>query len=187
MKTRQILLTATLFIVAVMFYACKGDEGPQGPKGDTGEQGPAGTNGTNGAAGPQGPAGPAGPQGPTGNANVIQIKYGSRIHSGSELTYNLTGVTIDQVASSAFFSYVSVSGFWYPLPGNITSSFSYRTYARAAGSPQYLINRLTGSGNQTFAETRIIIIPANTLRNGRLAEVDFNDYMAVKRYYNLPD
>lgn len=178
MKKKSFLLLFTLLTVSVMFYACKGPEGPQGPKGDTGESGPSG---------PQGPAGATGPQGPAGNANVIQISYGSREHTGFELTYNLTGVTIEQVASSAFFCYVNVNNFWYALPGHITSTHSYRTFARASGSPQFFINRLTGSGSQTFTSTRIVIIPANDLRNGRHAAVDFNDYEVVKKYYNLAD
>ncbi|MCD8540196.1 MAG: hypothetical protein LRY55_10805 [Leadbetterella sp.] len=122
-----------------------------------------------------------------GNANVIQITYGSREHTGTELSCTLTGVTIQQVASSAFFCYVNVNNFWYALPGNITSSHSYRTFTRSTGSPQFYINRLTGSGTQTFQSTRILMIPANDLRTGRKAAVDFNDYEAVKKFYNLPD
>lgn len=181
MKTRFNLLMAGLLMTGVMFTSCEGDAGPEGPKGDTGAPGPAGEKGATGATGPQGP------KGDPGNANVIQITYGSKVHSGSELTYALTGVTIQQVSSSAFFCYVNVNGFWYALPGNITSTHSYRTYARATGTPQFYITRLTGTGNQTFTSTRIVIIPANDLRNGRSAAVDFNDYEAVKKHYNLPD
>ncbi len=176
MKAKLLLLWVALFAAGTMFYSCK--EGAVGPAGPAGEAGPAG---------PAGPAGATGPQGPVGNANVIQISYASRVHSGSELSYTLTGITIDQVASSAFFCYVRVAGFWYALPGNATSSFSYRTFTRATGTSQFFINRLTGSGNQTFESTRIVIIPANDLRNGRLTSLDFNDYEAVKEYYNLPD
>jgi len=187
MKTKFNFLLAALFMTGVMFTSCDGDAGPEGPKGDTGEPGPAGATGPQGPAGPAGATGPQGPKGDTGNANVIQITYGSRNHTGTELSYALTGMTIQQVGSSAFFCYVNVSGFWYPIPGNVTGSFSYRAYTRATGAPTFLITRLTGSGSQTFTSTRILFIPANDLRNGRQAAVDFNNYEAVKKHYNLPD
>lgn len=187
MKAKFNFLLTALFITGVMFTSCEGDAGPEGPKGDTGAPGPAGTAGPEGPAGPAGATGPQGPKGDTGNANVIQITYGSRTHSGAEISYNLTDVTIEQVNSSAFFCYVNVSGFWYALPGNVTSAFSYRTFARSSGASQFFINRLTGTGNQTFTSTRIVLIPASDLRNGRQAAVDFNNYEAVKKHYNLPD
>lgn len=172
MKSKSFLLLCVLFAANALFVGCKGTEGPQGPKGETGENGPQG---------------PAGPQGPMGNANVIQLTYGSRVHNGDELTYNLTGVTINQVNASAFFAYVNVGGFWYALPGNVSSAFTYRSYARASGTPQYFIVRLTGSGNHRFESTRIVIIPASDLRSGRLASINYKDYQAVREYYNLPD
>lgn len=88
-----------------------GEVGPKGHKGDPGAQGVAGP------AGPQGSAGPQGPAGQNGNANVIQITYGSRTHTGSEMFYLLTGVTPTVVNSSAYFTYVNAGGNWYSLPG----------------------------------------------------------------------
>jgi|GEM_PF-4327209 len=37
------------------------------------------------------------------------------------------------------------------------------------------------------ATTKIVIVPANDLRNGRKAAVDYTNYNEVKAYYNLPD
>ncbi len=186
MKTK---LFFSLIIAGALFVSCEGTEGPAGPKGDTGETGATGPQGPAGATGPAGVAGPAGPKGDTGNANVIQVTYGSRVHSGAELTYNLpTSISLTLMNSAAFHTYVRAGAFWYSLPGNITNNFSYRTYTRAnGGSPAVYINRLTGTGNHTFESTRIVIIPANDLKNGRQAALDFNDYLAVKAYYNLPD
>ena len=158
------------------FAACKpGDPGPQG---ETGATGPAG---------PTGATGPAGPAGATGNANVIQITYGSKIHSGSELSYDLSGITASQINASAYFTYVTSNGVIYPLPG--ATYGGDKTY-KAAINPSTLklyINRVVGSGSETFTTTRLLVIPASDIRNGRKAAVDYSDYEAVKAFYQLPD
>lgn len=164
--------TSTLVAIAALALAsaCKG------PQGDVG---PAGTNGVNGT------------NGKDGNANVVQITFGEKTHSGTELTYTLTGITQAQLNGSAYFTYVRPNNsFWYSLPGTTSGgSREYRTYVDATGSaaPRLLISRVAGSGSEVFSTTRIVIIPAGVLVNGRQAAIDFNDYEAVKKAYNLPD
>ena len=162
--------TAIYFLLVLFFFSCKGPAGDVGPKGDTGAPGAPGAPGE---------------QGPQGNANVIQLTYGSRIHSGSELSYPLTGITPAVLGRSAFFTYVNASGnFWYSLPGTTSGgNREYRTYVSQTNSLLY-INRVAGTGTDTFAQTRVIIIPASVLNNARL-NVDFNDYHAVVQYFNL--
>lgn len=176
-------------IVLFSFSACKGPQGDPGPKGDTGVAGAQGAAGPAGAAGAQGPAGPAGQN---GNANVIQITFGSKTHSGSELTYPLAaaGVTSDLLTSCAYFTYVSetpANNVWTALPG--TLGFSSREYKVSVNSRtvSLYINRTSGTGSDTFYGTRIVLIPANDLRNGRKAAVDYSNYEEVKKFYNLPD
>lgn len=144
-----------------------------------------------GPAGAAGAPGPAGPVGATGNANVIQLTFGSKVHSGSEINFTLTGITQDQLNKSAYFTYVNPANtFWYSLPGTTAGGTKeYRTYvqAQASGTPLLYINRITGTGSETFTSTRVIIIPASVLTSGRNAqELDMNDYLAVAKYYNLP-
>ena len=175
---RPLLLAMTITFI---FAACTPKAGDPGPKGDTGATGSTGPTGATGATGP------AGPTGATGNANVIQITYGSKTHSGSELSYDLPGVTAAQINSSAYFTYVTSNGVIYPLPGATVGGD--KTY-KAAINPSTLklyINRVVGSGSETFSITRLIIIPANDLRNGRKAAIDYSNYQEVKNYYNLPD
>ncbi len=147
--------------------------------------------GETGPAGATGPAGPAGPVGSAGNANVIQLTFGSRVHSGAEVSFSLTGITQAQLNQSAYFTYVNpANSFWYSLPGTTAGgSKEYRTYiqAQASGTPLLYINRVAGTGSETFTNTRIIIIPASVLTSGRSAQqLDMNNYLAVAKYYNLP-
>jgi hypothetical protein len=179
MKT-TIKLLSTAFLAAFVFLtAC---EGPQG------EPGPAGANGTNGTNGTNGK---------DGNANVIQLNYGPVTHTGSpDLFYNLTNITEAQILNSLYLVYVNPSDSgtnWYQIPGGtVGNSKVYRTYLTMASGTNPIriyLNRTAGTGNDFFTKTRILIIPANDIRNGRVAlpDIDFSDYEAVKKYYNLKD
>lgn len=170
---KRLLLFALLF--NLMLAACK-----SGEKGDPGPAGPAG------------PTGATGPAGATGNANVIQITYGSKTHTGAELAYDLTGITEEQVRNSAFFTYVrTTSDWWHSLPGRVLnlSGTGYREYTTTINIRvlRLYITRASGTGTDVFQNARIVMIPANDLRNGRKAAVDFSNYEAVKQFYNLPD
>jgi hypothetical protein len=180
MKT--ITKLSRIFAVLAMFIvldACKG------PAGDVGPAGPAGP------AGPTGATGVAGPKGDIGNANVIQITYGSRTYTSGEQNYILTNVTPTQAIGSAIYCYIkSSNNFWYSLPGfTAGGSFQYRHWLNPTGTtPIFVVSRITSStASDTFLETKIVIIPANDLRTGRQAAVDFSDYEAVKNFYNLKD
>jgi hypothetical protein len=169
-KLQFIFATLTSLSLVFLLTACPG---PQG------EPGPAGTNGTNGT------------NGKDGNANVIQITYGVRTHSGTEINYSLTGVTQSILNNSAYFTYVNPNnGFWYSLPGTTAGGTrEYRTLVdkNATATPRLYVNRVAGTGTETFTETRIVIIPASELRNGRKASIDYSNYEEVKKAYNLPD
>ncbi len=174
----MLAMVALLLGSPVVFQSCspeKGEVGAQGPVGPAGAQGPAG------------PVGATGPAGQNGNANVIQITYGSRTHTGTELSYDLPGVTATTLANSAYFVYVASGTFWYSLPGTTQGgSRDYRAYISATATKLY-INRISGTGNDIFTQTRVLLIPASELRNARMGSVDFSDYEVVKKAYNLPN
>jgi hypothetical protein len=134
--------------------------------------------------------GKEGPAGPAGNANVIQLTFGPKTHAGGEISFALTGITQEQLNQSAYFTYVNPSGaFWYSLPGTTSGgSKEYRTYvqAQASGAPLLYINRVAGSGSESFAATRVVVIPASVLNNVRL-NIDMTNYLEVKNAFNLPD
>lgn len=134
--------------------------------------------------------GAVGPKGEDGNANVMQLTFGSKVHTGAEISFSLTGITQETLSKSAYFTYVNPgNAYWYSLPGTTSGgSKEYRTYvqSQAAATPLLYINRVAGTGSETFSSTRVIIIPASVLNNGRL-NVDMNNYLEVKKAFNLPD
>jgi hypothetical protein len=180
MKTITRLLG--LFAIVAMFIfldACKGEKGDIGPAGATG------------AIGPTGVTGATGPAGATGNANVIQYTYTTaRLASSGEISYAVTGITQTQLNNSLVFVYALTTlnpTVWYALPGYTSGgSNQYRVYMNSTALNVY-ITRSVGSTTETFNSVRILVIPANDLRTGRQAAVDYTDYEAVKKYYNLKD
>jgi hypothetical protein len=187
MKTITRIFAMLAVMSAVIFMdACKAEKGEVGPIGATGAVGAVGAVGATGAKGDKGDTGATGA---TGNANVVQISYGSKTHTGLDLQYiipaSITKATLD---NSAYFVYVSNSGNnTYYLPGWFTGGAnSYRTYTYTATNSIF-VSRVSGSGSDVFTTTRIIIIPANDLRTGRKATIDYNDYEEVKKYYGLKD
>lgn len=173
------LISASLLFLSIACTPTSGEVGPKGDKGDPGAQGVAG------------PAGPQGPAGQNGNANVIQFSFGSRVYNpvNSEITYTLQGVTADMIGKSVLLLYLqNTSGYWYPIPGIFDGIYEYRTIIRPSANSTVAVRRTDNTTvTQTFSATRIIIIPASDLRNGRKAAVDYSNYEEVKKHYNLPD
>lgn len=169
---------------SLLFTNCKGPEGAVGP------------------AGPVGPTGPTGPAGQTGNANVIQISYAAKTwatakNSAQQFVFP-SNVTTAIMNSSAILVYMTngtpnnaTSYGWYAIPGIVPANgveheFYYET-TFAGNTAGINIYRKLASTASLSASTRIVIIPANDIRGGRKAAVDFSDYNAVKAYYNLED
>ncbi len=165
-------------------------------------KGPAGDIGPAGVAGPVGPAGPTGPAGQTGNANVIQISYAAKTWTAAKGSVQQfvfpSNVTSAIMNSSAILIYMTngtpntaTSYGWYAIPGivyanGVEHEFYYET-TFAGNTAGINIYRKIASTASLSASTRIVIIPANDIRSGRKAAVDFSDYNAVKAYYNLED
>lgn len=188
MKTTIKFLGTAIIMALILFTSCKGPQGDIGPAGAAGATGAAGSQGPKGDKGDTGATGAAGQN---GNANVIQISYTTRTHTGIDLQYNLpASITKAIFDNSSYFVYISnTSGNAYSLPGWFTGGAnSYRTYtAVSTGTQSIYIGRVAGSGNDVFDKTRIIIIPANDLRTGRKTNLDYSDYEAVKAFYHLKD
>jgi hypothetical protein len=182
MKTiTRIIAMLAVISAAIFMDACKGEKG---------DVGPAGTTGAVGAVGPTGAIGPTGVTGATGNANVIQYTYATVRGAGGELMYAVTGITQAQLNNSLVFVYVLTtlnSTVWYALPGYTSGGANqYRVYMNSNQLNVYT-SRSVGTTTESFNTTRILVIPANDFRTGRKAAVDYNDYKAVKAYYNLKD
>lgn len=194
MKT--IKFTSVLAIVAllagspVIFQSCSPEKGEVGAEGPAGPAGPAGAPGSAGTIGPAGTTGPAGAAGQNGNANVIQISYGAKTWAntvGATVILNLTGVDAALANKSAYFTYIRNGSLWYSVPGEISTFGEFRTYLTPAATSTVHIKRVSTGAIVDAEAVRMLLVPANDLRNGRLAAVDFSDYQAVKKAYNLPD
>ena len=187
------VLSVLVVCGSLLFTSCEGPAGAVGP---------AGPAGPTGATGPAGPAGAAGATGQTGNANVIQISYPAKTWAttkGSAQQFVFpSNVTTAIMNSSAVLVYMTdgtpnnaTPYGWYSIPGIVPSNgveHEFYTQTTFGGNTAGInIYRKVASPAALTASTRIVIIPANDLRNGRKATVDFSDYNAVKEFYGLED
>jgi len=154
MKTRLELYTKliALCFASLLLSNCDGDTGPeglQGPQGESGIQGPQGQTGQ------------------TGNANVKQYNFGAFDHNGSEMIREIP-LTSAESDTSMIYVFVSTGGFWYPLPGHVTPTYSYRIYFRNnSNTTECFMSRLTGSGTQNFTGMRIFVIQSSSTVNAK--------------------
>lgn len=169
MKYFLLLLLPTMLIIS-----CS-KEGPAGPQGD------AGVQGLQGSAGQQGPPGPA------GTANVIysdwltyDLKAGvySGLYYARILAPKLTQAILDK---GDIKLYISSYGQVWPLPFTLMPNF-YFQYSLG------IIDLFSPTDWDTYSgyKIRYVFIPGSVHARG-LPTIDWNDYEAVKRYYNLPD
>jgi hypothetical protein len=176
-----------------------------------GDQGPAGL------AGPEGPAGPVGSQGPQGvtsNGNVIVYNYGlSPFVNTGVLNYSITNISKGKVDSSLILAYALIYGgggsldLWYPIPGvlyyafnsiNLETRYEFQQ-TNTSPSTYTMTVRLYNVGTTNpppsiysigFSKFKIIVVPASTiLAGGRQSAppVNFSDYHAVCKYFNIPE
>jgi len=189
MHTSLLIYLRRYFILLLsiqILVSCKGTEGPQGPQG---------------TAGAKGEAGVAGPQGPVGNANVRQINFGSKSHTGTDLLLTFPGTfTADVIEKSLIYVYVKQNGtstsgqaaaYWFSVPGETVTGneYSFYTAAGSTAAPGVFIRRVVNylPGNEAFDAIRVVVIEASSNVNGRVIhEVDYRDYESVRKYYNLP-
>lgn len=190
----------------------KGDKGDKGDKGEKGEKGDQGEKGEADYVILSGNSNPAPGNGKAGdfyyNTNTKTLFY----HTGGawELTARLantiqftkTGVNLgattpnvirfnlpfDVFQKSMVHVYVlrrSTTTTWHPLPGYMDASTSFRIeYSGGAISTALAIYRVTGSGVFSNSIVRIVVTEADRFEAvSRL--VDFSDYNAVSRYFDL--
>jgi hypothetical protein len=204
MKTITRIFGMLLMAVAIIFMdACKGEKG---------DVGPSGTAGVAGVAGPQGNVGVAGPQ---GTANVIygtwqdmnNVNFWYRLSSlaNAGIAYSGRGwgcdipapITQDILDKGQVFVYAKFApsfadtrvyllpntfwGNWYTQVNILPNKIYIQTiYDQAQTVPT------TYSPSSFLCIFRYIIIPGG-VAGGRKANVDYSDYEAVKKAYNIPD
>jgi hypothetical protein len=170
-----IVLVMSISMLMALPSCKKGDEGPAGP------------------SGPQGPAGPQGPIGITGNANVTQYNFPGHDFAADASSFLQVTTTADTMARSAWHVYLvrSPNSLVYPMPGFGYNAVSdYRMYWSFTSKANFFINKVSGAG-EDYSSIRIIRFYANNVMTGGKflepqPEIDFSDYYAVCKYYNLP-
>jgi hypothetical protein len=181
-KTNRLLIA--LLVGTSLLGSQVGCKGPQG------EVGPAGTTGT------------TGPAGPVGSPNVIYSAWaGSTWTQGSY--FSATGRYYDMVApkvTQAVLDQAVIITYWKPagstsqvvaLPTRTADGAKWEWY------PVYTVGQVRvwvvndartdiGASNiGTTNQFRYVIIPGGV--GARKAALDYTDYEAVKRAFNLPD
>ena len=203
MKSTYFKLLCGVALSASIFFASCGKDGDVGPAGATGATGATGANGSTGAAGATGATGLQGPAGQNGNANVRQYLFSNGNNPIDLVTQASVGLGItttqDTVLGSAWLAYfidtasviTAVPGmvYGYDATGNVASvsnwAFSYQYLTTQGG---FYFDRTSGPGN-TLAYIRLVRIwlGSGSRTSASLPNIDFKDYNAVKKYYNLPD
>jgi len=172
-------IAACLFVFSFCFQQCQPKAGDPGPKGDTGATGPAG---------PAGPTGATGPQGPIGTADVQYSPWISTSFSGSGTLY--TGTITAAPITQAVLDKADIRVYWSE-GGRILSL----PYSETFGSTTYTVHQriyigrieLRASYALSSQQFRYVIIPGAVAVGGRLAAIDYTDYKAVKKAFNIPD
>lgn len=196
MKKRLLLSGLPLLAAGIMFLSCKGEDGAVGPAGAKGD------------TGAQGVAGPKGDKGDDGTANVIYSEWTAipvtttfKTARKKEYGISVPKITADVFNKGIVYAYARSGGSAsaFQLPYFISSedgSSAYDCSVRITQGWFYYGETWAGTGavNSTwintektsyFSHIRYVIIPGGA--SARVASLDYSDYEAVKKHYNLPD
>jgi hypothetical protein len=167
--TTKFLYVATVLALFISLYACKGlagDVGPTGATGATGATGPAGASGSSGAI----------------YSDWITPTFSSTTFSATITAPKLTQEILDR---GAIHVYIKGTSLIFPLPYTDIDSLGRVPFHLdfAAGVGRIVIFTTAPISGIPF---RYVLIPGST-PSGRQAAVDFNNYEAVKKEFDLPD
>lgn len=185
---KQAIFLSVFIAITLLIISCKGEEGAIGPAGPQGIQGVAG---------------PTGPQGATGTANVQQINFTERTHTGiTDLFFGFPpATTVETVEKSLVHVYVKQTvkvanganlSYWFAIPGETSNGNEYGFYiALGSGTAPsgVFLRRVVNfvPGNEKFDAVRVLITPAGVVTNGRTAAVNWQDYEEVRGVFGLPE
>jgi hypothetical protein len=172
---RKLLFLALLSSLPFL-YSCdklKGDVGPEGPQG---EQGVAGVKGESGN--------------PAGAIQVTLDTVSTDANGDLGRAFEIGAANAAIVEKGVVLVYAKINNFWFPLPGLVffTDGASNYTFAYAIQGANLVIQLLQLDEipkKRKFQAIRVVLVPA---ASGRLsAEIDYDDYEAVRKAFNLPE
>ncbi len=183
MKTiTRLLGLASIVAMFIFLDACKGEKG---------DVGPIGTTGAVGATGAVGGIGATGATGATGTANVQYSDWIPFTLTGTQTSNGTTNIVLPKITQEVMdkyiiFSYIKFgnSNWVYSLPLSFPSSGGKDETVAV----RYYLGNAMITSNATYSNTsfRYVLVPGG-VPTGRKAAVDYNDYEAVKKFYNLKD
>ncbi len=144
--------------------------------------------------GPAGPTGATGATGAQGNANVQIYNYGiTLLQSANNFRVEFTpaGLTVQKIDSSLIMVYYSEGSGQWNVANGLGPNGNYATIQFTDPTPYvsvYLKNAdgsyYTG-GTVTWQKVRVVIVPAASVF--RKANINYNNYNEVAKYYNIKD
>ncbi len=162
-------------------YSCdklKGDVGPAGPQGEQGVAGPKGDKGESGSS-------------DGGGALQFTRDTASTDADGAVgFGFTLTQQNANAIEKGVILVYAKSGGFWFPLPGIVFFGEEVTNYTFLYNVEKLAMNLVVFETVEKpkvrkFQSIRVVVVPAS---NGRLdAEVDYKDYQAVRKAFNLPE
>lgn len=181
-----VLLTGSLFL-----SGCEGEQGPEGPQGVKGDTGVTGVSGSQG------------PKGDPGTANVIYSDWlaipAKPTFKGND--YKEYGIAAPLVTKEVFdggmvyvYGRSGGSASTYQLPHSFRNAYTCRVRLSQGwimygedwmGSGTVSATWLNSDKTDYFSHLRYIIIPGG--QKARVAGLDYSDFKAVKKYYNIPE
>lgn len=187
----------------------QGPQGIQGQDGAQGIQGEQGPQGEQGIQGEQGEQGLNGADGEDGNANVIYSDWFYPDWNYFDAPRAKRMIVTDPLFGENFddgvilFYWITNNGSTFLVPWNsystITGALSISRSMNVRGRSgdvwitirrydrDFEIKDTYGRyDNITYNQLRYVIIPGNITASGK-SSLDYNDYEAVKAFYNLPD
>lgn len=160
-----------------------------------------------GPVGPPGPEGPRGPRGPQGEPGLEAVVFEYENVDFLPPTYNVflefpefQALPTDAVLVYALWDIQKVDGeifeVWrllpqttFPQDGTLVYNYNHTDV-----DVELFLDANFGISSSTLGPDqldnwvmRIVIVPGQFLSNGRTRAVDFSDYEAVKKQFNLPD
>lgn len=167
MKTKIFI---ALFALCATLISCK-----KTTKGDMGPAGPAGTNGTN------------------GNANVKAYYFGkdSIMATRNNLYFFLpSSVTANMIDSSIVLVYHKTNGLWYSSPGfGYGADYQIRIYTDSNVGVNFVALNPDGTpysgAKYILTQIKVILVPSSDYSGFRKKFVNFNDYYATMKYFDL--
>jgi hypothetical protein len=158
--TTKFLYVATILALFVSLFACKGPAGDVGPSGATG---------------------------PSSASTVIYSDWVTSTFSQTTFAATITApkLTQDIVDKGAVHVYLKGTTLVFPLPYTDTDSLGRVAIHLdfAIGVGRIVLFTTTPIPPQQF---RYVLIPGG-VSSGRKAAIDFNNYEAVKKEFDLPD